>query len=73
MGETSGVIPVQPLSSLLSPRGREAGGGGEEEGVCVDLPSLPLERHLLVDPPLAKETEMLSMVGADAPFISCLN
>lgn len=49
-------------SSVLSSRGRrKAGGGGEEAGVWVDLPlpsllpsSLPSERHLLVEPSLAK-------------------
>lgn len=28
---------------------REAGGGSEGSGVCVDLPILPSERNLLLD------------------------
>lgn len=73
---------VGTRSSVLSSKGRrKAGGGGEEAGVWVDLPlpsfppSLLSERRLLVEPSLAKgkeiKTEMLSMGGEDASFISC--
>lgn len=70
-----------PTSHLFSsPRGgREAGGGGEEVVDCVDLPSLPSKRHLLLVPFLAKERqketkpEILSIGGEDAPLISSRN
>lgn len=70
---------VGTRSSVLSSKGRrKAGGGGEEAGVWVDLPlpSFPppsCQRRLLVEPSLGKEikTEMLSMGGEDASFISC--
>lgn len=73
-GETQGLKPVQPLSSLLPPRGgREAGGGGEEAGVCVDLP-LPSfrETQLLVDPFTIKQKCWI-WGGEYAPFIYCWN
>lgn len=46
---------------------------------CVDLPSLPSKRHLLLVPFLAKERqketkpEILSIGGEDAPLISSRN
>lgn len=46
---------------------------------CVDLPSLPSKRHLLLDPFLAKEREketkpeILSIGREDAPLISSRN